>query len=76
MSFDLKIYDKYNWNSGQSFDSFGKDISDDFMGKFHKQGVAREYEVFGNLPLKFTWKGNPYGDNVTTAVRIQKNGLK
>lgn len=76
MDFDLKIYDRYNWNAGQSFDSFGQNISDNFMETFHKKGVAREYDVFGVLPLKFTWKGTSSADNLTTKVRLQKNSKK
>ena len=62
MNFDLHYFDPYNWNNGQEFTSFGVDVKDDFMAAFHKQGLAREFNLVGLLPLKITWQAGRQSD--------------
>lgn len=34
----------------------GVTITDDFMAEFHRQGLAREFDCFGSVRRKLTWK--------------------
>jgi hypothetical protein len=31
-------------------------VTDKFMGEFHRQGLAQEFECFGSFKRKFSWK--------------------
>jgi hypothetical protein len=51
---------------------FGVKITDHFMGEFHRQGLAREFDCIGSLRRRFAWKqgdldiGNQLSSPVTT----------
>ena len=55
LNFEYKFFDRYNWDTGKKVDIFGIEISDAFMGEFHKQGLAREYDEIGSFKRRFKW---------------------
>ncbi len=68
MDFDLHYFDPYNWNTGQSFPSFGVDVKDSSMALFHRQGLAKDYNLVGSLPLTITWQAGHESD-FSTRIR-------
>ena len=51
MHYQVHVYDYYNWNKGWGVDIPGLGhVSDDELGRLHKVGLAREYEVKGHTP--------------------------
>jgi len=62
--FEYKFFDRYNWDKGKSVTIGGIEITDKFMGEFHRQGLAREYDMIGSLTRTFRWK---HGDKIPDA---------
>lgn len=61
--FEYKFYDRYNWDAGKSVTIGGIEITDKFMGDFHRQGLAREFDMTGSIKRVFRWKqGNPISE--------------
>jgi hypothetical protein len=58
MDFEYKVYDRYNWDTGKSVEIFGITITDEFMGDFHRQGLAKEFDCNGSVTSTETW-GTP-----------------
>lgn len=56
LEFEYKFFDRYNWDTGKSVTIAGITITDAFMGEFHKQGLAREYDEIGSIRRRFQWK--------------------
>lgn len=56
LEFEYKFFDRYNWDNGKAVTIAGIEITDAFMGEFHKQGLAREYDEIGSLKRRFQWK--------------------
>jgi len=56
VDFEYKFYDRYNWDAGKKITFHGITVTDKFMGEFHRQGLAQEYDCFGSFKRKFTWK--------------------
>ncbi|MEA2700721.1 MAG: hypothetical protein QOI66_4992 [Myxococcales bacterium] len=56
VDFEYKFYDRYNWDAGKSVRLAGITITDKFMGEFHRQGLAQEYDCFGSFKRHLTWK--------------------
>lgn len=56
LDFEYKFYDRYNWDKGKSVTVMGIKITDEFMGEFHKQGLAQEYDEVGSIRRRFAWK--------------------
>jgi len=60
VDFEYKFYDRYNWDGGKSVTIHGITITDAFMGEFHRQGLAKEYDCYGSFKRSFSWKkGDP-----------------
>ena len=60
VDFEYKFYDRYNWDGGKSVTIHGITVTDAFMGEFHRQGLAREYDCYGSFKRSFSWKkGDP-----------------
>ena len=60
MEFTYHLLDRYNWDTGKSVEFLGIEITDHFMGEFHRQGMAREFVLRGTFDRTFTWKqGEP-----------------
>lgn len=56
LDFEYKFYDRYNWDKGKKVKLFNITITDEFMGEFHRQGLAKEFECFGSFRRHFAWK--------------------
>ena len=56
LDFTYKFHDRYNWDGGKAVTLFGVKITDHFMGEFHRQGLAREFDCIGSVRRRFTWK--------------------
>jgi peptidoglycan hydrolase-like protein with peptidoglycan-binding domain len=60
VDFTYKFYDRYNWDAGKSVTFAGITVTDKFMGEFHRQGIAKEYDCVGSFNRHFSWKkGDP-----------------
>ena len=55
LEFEYKFYDRYNWDAGKSVTLFGIKITDKFMGEFHRQGLAQEFDCVGSIKHTYTW---------------------
>lgn len=58
LEFKYKFYDRYNWDGGKKVTIFGQTITDEFMGRFHREGLAREFNMYGSYKKTVTW-GHP-----------------
>jgi hypothetical protein len=56
LEFEYKFYDRYNWDAGKSVTFAGITVTDKFMGEFHRQGLAKEFDCYGSFKRRFTWK--------------------
>jgi peptidoglycan hydrolase-like protein with peptidoglycan-binding domain len=56
LEFEYKFYDRYNWDGGKQVTIGPVTITDEFMAEFHRQGLAREFDMFGSIKRTFTWK--------------------
>lgn len=61
LDFEYKFFDRYNWDKGKKVTVLGVTVTDEFMGEFHKQGLAQEYDEVGSIRRRFTWK---HGDSI------------
>jgi peptidoglycan hydrolase-like protein with peptidoglycan-binding domain len=67
LDFEYCFFDRYNWDKGKSVTIFDITITDEFMGEFHRQGLAREFDCVGSIRRKFTWrKGQPLSKDQLT----------
>lgn len=55
LDFEYHVYDRYNWDGGKQIKLFGVTITDEFMGEFHRQGLAREFDCWGKVRRFFNW---------------------
>ena len=59
LTFQFKFFDSYNWNVtvANSEVRLGSviPVSDDFMGRFHQECLAREYNIFGTIESEVKW---------------------
>jgi hypothetical protein len=56
LEFEYKFYDRYNWDTGKQVEIFGITITDHFMGEFHRQGLAREFDMVGSIKKAMNWR--------------------
>jgi len=60
LDFEYRFYDRYNWDKGKAVTFAGITVTDKFMGEFHRQGLAQEFDCFGSFKRHFSWKkGQP-----------------
>jgi hypothetical protein len=60
LEFEYRFSDRYNWDAGKSVTFAGITVTDTFMGEFHRQGLAKEFNCIGSVRRRFTWKkGRP-----------------
>ena len=59
-----------NWDKGKAVTIFDITVTDEFMGEFHRQGIAREFDCTGSIRRSFSWrKGQPLTkEQLTTPV--------
>jgi hypothetical protein len=60
LDFEYHVYDRYNWDNGKWVKIAGVTITDHFMGEFHREGLAQEFDQVGTLRRRFRWRrGQP-----------------
>jgi peptidoglycan hydrolase-like protein with peptidoglycan-binding domain len=75
LDFTYKFYDRYNWDGGKSVTLFGVQVTDHFMGEFHRQGIAREFDCVGSVRRRFTWNhGADISDGQLFAPTVSERG--
>lgn len=57
VDFEYHVYDRYNWDGGKKVTIGGIEVTDEFMGEFHRQGLAQEFDCRGKIARHFTWEG-------------------
>lgn len=55
LDYEYKVADRYNWDNGKKVNIFGIKIEDSFMGEFHRQGMAREFNMVGSIKASIEW---------------------
>ncbi|NQU39968.1 MAG: RHS repeat-associated core domain-containing protein [Lentisphaerae bacterium] len=53
--FQYKFSDKYNWDTGKTVDIHGLEVTDEFMGRFHRVGLAQEFDMTGEVFKTIRW---------------------
>jgi hypothetical protein len=71
LDFEYKFYDRYNWDAGKSVTFAGITVTDVFMGEFHRQGLAREFDCYGSFKRHLTWKK---GEKIPTQQLYARGG--
>jgi hypothetical protein len=71
MDFEYCFFDQYNWNKGIGVPLAGIKITDESMGRFHRQGIAREFEMRGSYRSTVEWSIG--STPVLTGVMQQQN---
>ncbi len=71
VDFEYCVYDSYNWDGGKEVIILGRTISDEFMGEFHLQGLAREFECRGSIHRKLVWHGDAGGPDRSVVLKGQ-----
>jgi len=56
LDFEYMLYDRYNWDGGKQVKIGDIVVTDHFMGEFHRQGIAREFDCVGSLQRVFRWR--------------------
>ncbi|MCY7377144.1 MAG: hypothetical protein LH472_14385 [Pyrinomonadaceae bacterium] len=55
LEFEYRFFDRYNWDGGKSVTIFGQVITDEFMGRFHREGLAKEFDMNGSYKKTVNW---------------------
>ncbi len=60
LEFEYWFADRYNWDGGKSVTlfrgtPFAVTITDAFMGRMHRQGIAREFDCWGSIRQSYVW---------------------
>jgi hypothetical protein len=55
LDYEYKFYDRYNWDGGKHVTIAGVTITDEWMARFHREGVAREFDCFGSVKRSLRW---------------------
>jgi len=58
LDFEYRFFDRYNWDGGKKVEIFGVEVTDEFMGRFHREGLAREFNMYGSYRKTVAW-GQP-----------------
>ncbi len=64
--FEYKFFDRYNWDGNKEVEIFGITVTDEFMGRFHREGLAQEYNMYGSVKRNIKWTGTTFGTPVIT----------
>ncbi len=52
----VHVYDRYDWDKGKSVTIRGIKVTDEQLGRLHRVGLAREFDVNGSSsPLEIPW---------------------
>ena len=69
MDYEYKVADRYNWDTGKQVEIFGITITDQFMGEFHRQGLAKEFNMYGSIKASIEWDSlNPNNHTVVSST--------
>jgi hypothetical protein len=55
LDYEYKVADRYTWDNGKRVKISGVTITDQFMGEFHRQGLAREFKMEGSIKTVIEW---------------------
>ncbi len=55
MDFEFHFFDRYNWDKGKEVHIGAIPITDEFMGEFHRQCYAMEYNIKGVYKETIVW---------------------
>lgn len=55
LDYEYNVADRYNWDIGKQVEIFGVTITDKFMGEFHRQGLAKEFDMEGSIKAAIEW---------------------
>lgn len=69
VQFQFKFYDRYNWDGGKKVTIGGIEVTDEAMGEFHRQGLAKEFDCYGSITRTLFWIGET---NVPSDEAIQR----
>lgn len=58
VDFTFCFFDRYNWDGDKEVEIGGVTITDEFMGEFHRQGLAREFDCRGSIKRRLVWDGD------------------
>ena len=56
LDFEYKFRDRYNWDKGKQVTILGITVTDECMGRLHRAGVAKEFDMFGSVSRSITWR--------------------
>lgn len=70
LDFEYKVADRYNWDTGKQVEIFDITITDQFMGEFHRQGIAKEFDMRGAIKSSIEWDST--SPNTHKVVSVQK----
>lgn len=66
------MYDCYNWDGGKEVTIMGTTITDEFMGEFHRQGLARGFNCHDSIRRKLAWDGDFGAPDKTIVLKRQE----
>lgn len=57
LEFEYKFFDRYNWDGGKevTIPVINVRVTDNFMGDFHRGGLAREFNMYGSIKRNIRW---------------------
>ncbi len=56
LQYEYRLLDYYNWDIGKSINFYGVEITDEYMGSFHRKGMAKEFKTEGSLHRTLKWR--------------------
>jgi hypothetical protein len=79
LKFDFYLRDRYNWDSGHTFNLGKLSVTSDELGAFHRMGIAKEFTTFGVVRKVYTWRHSEDRALVPfawPAIRLTEKDLK
>jgi hypothetical protein len=73
VEFEYKFYDRYNWDRGKAVTILGVTVTDQFMGTFHRMGLAQQFDMRGSVKKTVKWK-NGEAPKVSNGWDSEKGG--
>jgi len=56
LEFTFHFDDRYNWDTGKGVNILGIRISDESLGRLHRVGIAKEFDMTGSTSKTVTWE--------------------
>jgi len=80
MMYTLHVYDRYNWDQGKSVTITGIPVKDEQLGRLHRVGLAREYDINGtSTPRRIEWNyssSSPTADPANVPKGKDRDGAR